>query len=114
MHYLPSNFINSNYVYTYNNDYYVVRTNNNCYQNYNTYYCDCYNIYPNNDYLVSNSYSCSYSTSSVTFDSSVFTSNYFYRLDLYKTMIILLVILIVLYNMAFKPIQRLMGRWLKL
>ena len=50
MYYLPTNLINQNYYYNISNNYIVVRTNNNCYQNYQTTYCDCYNVYPQLDY----------------------------------------------------------------
>lgn len=42
------------------------------------------------------------------------TTDFYYRYDFDKIMIIFICILIVLYFMAFKPIQRLFGRWLKL
>lgn len=42
------------------------------------------------------------------------TTNYYYRLDFDKICIIFLVIVILCYNLAFKPISRLFGRWLKL
>lgn len=56
--YIPSNYVDSNYSYRFNGDYIIIITNNNCYQNYNTTYCDCrsYN-YKNN--VVSEAYSCS-------------------------------------------------------
>lgn len=42
------------------------------------------------------------------------TDNFYYRYDFDKIMIIFISILIILYFMAFKPIIRLFGRWLKL
>lgn len=42
------------------------------------------------------------------------TTNIYYRYDFDKIMIIFMSILVILYFMAFKPIIRLFGRWLKL
>lgn len=42
------------------------------------------------------------------------TDNFYYRYDFDKIMIIFICILIIIYFMAFKPIIRLFGRWLKL
>ena len=42
------------------------------------------------------------------------TTNFYYRYAFDKIMIIFIGILIILYFMAFKPISRLFGRWLKL
>lgn len=83
--YLPSEYINSNYQYNLDNNYIGVRTNNNCYTQYNTTYCDCFRVYPNYNYIKSDTYSCSYNnnymTSSTSFSSDIFSlpnlSNYF-------------------------------------
>lgn len=113
MTYLPSNYISSNYSYIYNNNYIQVRTNQNCYTNYNTQYCDCYNVYYNYDYVVSDKYSCSLSNNSNTISYTNFTDNYYYRLDFAYICIIFMTIAILCYFFAFKPISRLFGRWLK-
>ena len=81
MTYLPSNFINTNYKYTISNDYIRVYTNNNCYTNYNSTYCDCYYVYPKIDYINSESTSCNVSNLSNTISSNSFTDNYYYRID---------------------------------
>lgn len=115
MTYLPSDYINSNYSYVISSDYYQVRTNNNCYQNYTTTYCDCYNIYFNNDYIVSGAYSCNVNSNvNGILSSSYFTDNFYYRLDFDKICVIFMVIVILCYFLAFKPIIRVMGRWLKI
>lgn len=57
--YLPSQYINSNYQYFLDNNYILVRTNNNCYTQYNTTYCDCFRVFPNYNYVRSENYSCS-------------------------------------------------------
>lgn len=55
--YVPSDYINSSYSYRFNGDYITIITNSNCYNNYNTQYCDCYQYnYKNN--VMSTSYSC--------------------------------------------------------
>ena len=40
--YIPDSYINNNWNYTYSGNDIVIITNQNCYQNYNTTYCDCY------------------------------------------------------------------------
>ena len=115
MTYLPSDYISSNFSYSVNNNYYVVRTNRNCQTQYNNTYCDCYNIYFNNDYLVSSVYSCSLSSNSGSLiPYTSFTDNFYYRLDFANICIIFLTISLLCYFFAFKPISRLFGRWLKL
>lgn len=42
------------------------------------------------------------------------TTDFYYRVDFDKIIVIFMAILVLCYFMAFKPIVRLMGRWLKL
>lgn len=112
--YMPSDLLNSNYHYYISNDYYQVITNNNCYTNYNTTYCDCFNVYFDNDYLVSNSYSCninSYNNVSISY--SNFTSEFWYRLDITQILIIFLILFIFIIKYPYRIFSRLFGRWLK-
>lgn len=111
--YLPQNMINNNYRYTISNDSILVHTNNNCYTQYNTTYCDCYYVYPKLDYLVSNSTTCNYNPTTYV-NNDNFTSDYWYRIDLSSILIIFLILFIVIFSVPFKLIQRLFGRWLKL
>ena len=60
--YLPSDSINSNYHYSISEHNYLIRTNQNCYTQYNNTYCDCYYIYPKNDYIKSETQSCNYNS----------------------------------------------------
>ena len=110
--YLPSDAINSSYHYSVSNDYYLVRTNNNCYTQYSATYCDCYYIYPKNDYIRSETQSCNYN-SGTWVNSSNFTSDYWYRLDIASVLIIFTIIFLFGIYMPFKIISRLFGRWLK-
>lgn len=56
--YIPNNKINQNYTYKINGDYITIITNQNCYTNYNTTYCDC-NQYNYKNNVMSETYSCS-------------------------------------------------------
>lgn len=115
MTYLPSSYINANYTYSISNNYYIVRTNQNCTQQYQNTYCDCYNVYFNNDYIVSSPYSCNTNTNSNTLiPYTNFSSDFYYRLDFDKICLIFFVIIVLCYFIAFKPISRIFGRWLKL
>jgi len=42
------------------------------------------------------------------------TTDFYYRYDFDKIMVIFMCIVVLCYYMAFKPITRVMGRWLKL
>ena len=86
--YLPQEYINSNYIYTTDGNSYLIRTNQNCYTNYNTTYCDCFYIYPQLDYLKSQVNQCSRSVS-YSIPYQTFTSDVYYRIDLDKIMIYL-------------------------
>lgn len=57
--YMPNQYINSYYQYYLDNNYILVRTNNNCYTQYSTTYCDCFRVFPNYNYVKSDIYSCS-------------------------------------------------------
>ena len=46
--YLPSEYINSNYTYNLDSQYIQIRTNQNCYTQYSTTYCDCLILFPLN------------------------------------------------------------------
>lgn len=111
--YMPNELINSNYTYYINNNYITIRTNKNCYNNYNSTYCDCYDIFPNLDYAITNAYSCySSSTHSISYDN--FTSDYWYRLNIDKSLIIFSIIFIFGFLFPYKIISRCFGRWLKI
>lgn len=110
--YIPSDLLNSNYSYELNGDYFIIHTNQNCYQNYNTTYCDCIRVYPGLDYQVSNRYTCS-NNYSVSIPYSNLSSDYWYRIDIDKSLIIFLVIFIFGIYMPYRVISRLFGRWLK-
>ena len=114
MYYLPTNLINQNYYYNISNNYIVVRTNNNCYQNYQTTYCDCYNVYPQLDYIVTTAYSCNYNQTTQNVAYSSFTDSIYYRIDFYQSLIMFLIIFLFTFYLGFKIISRLFGRWLKI
>lgn len=40
--YIPSDYISDNYSYRFDNDYIMIITNNNCYTQYSSTYCNCY------------------------------------------------------------------------
>lgn len=107
--YVPE-FSSSNCVVLYNSDtirVYSQRPTYNSTVNYTDYYI-------NSGYL-SNVGSQTFSNySTIPTCRNDVTTNYYYRLDFDKICIIFLVIVILCYYLAFKPISRLFGRWLKL
>lgn len=112
--YLPSDLINQNYKYRINNNYYVVITNDNCYTNYNTTYCDCVNVFPQLDYIISETYSCSTTQSTNYVSYNKFTDDFYYRIDLSSILIIFFVLSIFIVYLPYRIMSRIFGRWLKI
>lgn len=56
--YIPQNKLNQNYNYYINGDNITIITNESCYTNYNTTYCNC-NIYNYKNNIMSDTYTCS-------------------------------------------------------
>lgn len=110
--YLPSTFINNNYRYKINGDYFTIITNNNCFSQYSNTYCDCYNVYPKLDYINSEVSSCNINTNYVTSDK--FSSDIYYRIDFVNIMIIFCIFAYFIIFLPYKIMSRLFGRWLKL
>lgn len=86
---------------------YQQRPTSNSTVNYIDYYID----YGYIDNVGSTTFS-SYSTIPVC--RTDYTTNFIYRLDFDKVCIIFMTIVVLCYFLAFKPISRLFGRWLKL
>lgn len=72
--YIPSQYNNSSYRYRLNDEYVSIMTNNNCYTQYSTTYCDCYNYYYKLN-VVTESYQCSLNTSTNLLNYSSITSD---------------------------------------
>lgn len=75
--YMPSEYINSNYIYFYNNNDIIVNTRQNCYNQYNTTYCDCFHVFINNNYVTSNTYQCSTTSNNSIISYDRFSSDIF-------------------------------------
>ena len=112
--YIPSILVNSNYLYKPIDNYIVVYTNNNCYNNYSQQYCDCYSLYPNYNYVISDVYSCRVdNVTGVIPYSKVISSNRYYRNDMPSILLMTFILLILCFYFPYKIISRLFGRWLK-
>lgn len=105
MTYLPAEYINTNYKYRLQGDYYTIITNRNCYTQYSTTYCDCYNIYPKLDYIVSESTSCNYNPNSYTTSTS-FTDNFYYRIDFASILLMFLIMSIFIIYLPLKVFSK--------
>lgn len=108
MIYLPSNLINSNYTYLYSsNKIITIRTNSNCSTQYQTLYCDCYQIDTENHYIQSDKYSCSISSSSnFLLNSNTFSDEVFYRNDFADILIIFVIMCIFSFYIPIKIFSR--------
>lgn len=110
--YLDNDLINNNYTYYLSNNTIVIRTNENCYNNYNTQYCDCIDVFPELDYARTNRYSCS-SSYSHTISPSSFSNDWVYKINIGDSFIIFMILLITIIYVPIKVFSRLFGRWLK-
>lgn len=106
MTYLPTEYINSNFKYRLNNDYITIITNNNCYTQYSSTYCDCYNIFPKLDYMVSEKTSCNSTNISNYVDSSHFTDNYYYRVDFVNILLMFTIMSIFIIYIPIKIVSK--------
>lgn len=107
--YLPTDLINQDFTYKiYDNYYQVFKDCNNQSQ------CTCQNVYFQNDYLVSNDYSCHLYSNDNVLNSTSFTDNFFYRLDITQSMIIFCILFYFNIYLVFKIFSRFFGRWLKI
>lgn len=102
MTYLPSQYINSSYHYTISNDSIRIYTNNNCYTQYNSTYCDCLYVYPRIDYINSETTSCNVSNLNNTISSTSFTDNYYYRIDFSNILVMFLIMSIFIIYIPLK------------
>lgn len=112
--YLPQELINNSWEYEINaNDYIVIHTYNNCYNNYNTQYCDCIKVYPSYDYVKTNTFSCYRNSSYATINVNDISSDFIYKLNISDSFIIFFILLLTIVYIPLKVLSRLFGRWLK-
>lgn len=72
--YIPVDKVNSNYSYRFNGDYIMIITNQNCYTNYTTQYCDCFQYnYKNN--VMSDTLTCNTSSNNAVIPFSSISSD---------------------------------------
>ena len=72
--YVPTTYNNQNYKYTISGDEITIITNNNCYTNYNTTYCDCYR-YNERYNILTESYSCNSNPNNYIIDNYYISSD---------------------------------------
>lgn len=76
--YVPEEYYNENYTYTFNGNDIVIITNNNCRTQYQTTYCTCYTYNTLNN-IISNAYECSTTTNNTrTIDNQYITNDVYY------------------------------------
>lgn len=100
--FLPTEYINQNYKYTINNDSIRIYTNNNCYNQYNSTYCDCLYVYPKIDYMISETNSCNTSNLTNTISYTNFTDNFYYRIDFVNILIMFTIMSIFIVYLPLK------------
>ena len=72
--YIPEEYNNQNYKYTISNDEITIITNENCYTNYNSTYCDCYR-YNERYNIITKAYSCNNNVGNYQIEYSNISSN---------------------------------------
>lgn len=65
VYYLPTRYISSSYTYSIQDDNIIINKGTNCYTQYTSTYCDCIRVYPNFNFISSNTYSCSISNNNL-------------------------------------------------
>lgn len=107
--YLPDWSIHNNWNYFYNNNDIVAFTNENCYYNYNTQYCDCFRFQTNNHYNHSDRYSCSLNNT-YNINYNRLTSDFYYRNDIADICIVIFIILLIGFGLPIKLFSRFFRR----
>lgn len=107
--YVP-NYNTSNCVILYNSETIRVYDTKPTY-NSTIYYTD---YYIHSDYYSNRGYTTFSQYSTLPTCRTDITTDFYYRVDFDRILIIFLIIVIMCYYLAFKPISRLFGRWLKL
>lgn len=107
--YLPEWANQSNWQYYFNGTDIVAFTNENCYQNYNTTYCDCYRIQTANHYLHSDKYTCSYNNN-YPINRNRFTGDFYYRNDIADICIVIFIIILFGFGLPIKLFSRFFRR----
>lgn len=102
--YIDTDLLNEDYIYTYENDNIIVHSN--CENN----QCDCVAIYPNLDYMRSNTYSCTLQNNNII-NYNILTDNIYYRIDFYKILIIFIVLCFVVLYCPIKIFLRFFKRF---
>lgn len=110
MYYIPDIYLNSNYTYYLNNHIITIRTNNNCWYQYQTQYCDCYDTDPTLNYITTNAYSCT-TQNYRQLDYNKLSNNIIYRNDFNNILFICLFVMIFTYLIPYKILTRLFRRW---
>lgn len=102
--YIYSDLIDQSYQYSIDNEGITV------YKNCNNNNCTCEKVYTNNNYLRSDSYTCSY-TNITPYNYNNLTSDFYYRTDFDKILIILLIFCIFIILVPIKIILRFFKRF---
>lgn len=100
--YMPSSFINNNYIYFYNNNTITINTRQNCYQQYNTTYCDCFNVLIDNNYIPTNTYACSTTYNNNIIGVDKLTNDIFYYKNIHTIFITYFIIIFIVTFMLQK------------
>lgn len=106
MNYLPTDLINSNYSYFYDNGGIYVMTNN-CSNN----MCDTYFVDTNNHYITSEKFLSTSSDFTLELDKTKFTDDIYYRNDLDSILLCFLILCIFCFILPLKIIVRLFRRF---
>ena len=69
-YYLPKRYIDNTFTYSLQDDYILINKNTHCHSQYSTTYCDCIRVYPNYNFISTNTYSCSIPNSNLVTSSS--------------------------------------------
>lgn len=108
MTFLPTEFLNPEYLYSIDYTTENITIIKNCDNN---NLCSCNVVMPSLDYQTTNEFICSISDFSHFEDYSKFTDNFYYRVDLINILIILVIFILFIFIMPLKIIGRLFKRF---
>lgn len=107
-YYLPKIYIDNTFTYSLQDDYVLINKNTNCHSQYSTTYCDCIRVYPNYNFISTNTYSCTIPNSNLvtssSFSSDIF--NYPNFSDLFIIYFIIITICVFILKLFFNVFRK--------
>lgn len=99
-YYLPTRYIDNTFTYSLQDDYILINKNTNCHTQYTTTYCDCIRVYPNYNFISTNTFSCNIPTNNIVPVTSF--SNDIYNFPNFSNLFIIYFIIVFIFAFILK------------